>query len=253
MIDPWTSDTARHCLLQAAEIKKKKMFLFVQRARASIRKKVRQTRMPRQVRSAAARALADPLFPVTFLLRNFSSLRHEGFFEQNTPRMQKRAVLEIVQQRSLFFLKVEAFLKTREDLPVVTAFERLPQSQGEDRSGYCTHCGGCCEIASGLPEFPTEAALPKEWMRIFGAGLGRNHRFCPFLWESQGRSLCAIHPWRSHPCRTFEKEECDFLMRDPSFTALCGRKALTAAVKSLIRSLDKVHSASRHEKSNPSS
>lgn len=207
-----------------------------ERARATIRKKMRQVRTPRRPCSIAARSLSDPLFPVRFLLRNFSILIQEGFASQTSLRMRRRVVMEIVQQRGCFFLKVKDFLTARGALPVVFPFDPL-LPDAEDASAYCSHCGGCCEIASGLPEFPPGASIPDEWMRTFGTGLGKNHRFCSFLWEAKGRSLCAIHPWRSYPCRTFEKEECDFLLRDPSFTALSERKMLVAAARLLMRSI----------------
>jgi Fe-S-cluster containining protein len=210
------------------------MVNIAQRTRAAILKKFRQTRMPRKIRSFAVRTMADPLFPAIFLLRNLCALQHEGSLRQSTPRKQRRLVLEVVKQRSLFFTRVKGLLKARGTLAGMNPSEE-PHSHTDNKFAYCTHCGGCCEIASGLPEFPPEAAIPDEWMKIFGDGLGRNHRFCPFLWEARGKSLCSIHPWRSHPCRTFEKEECDFLLRDPAFAGLSERRALITAVKLMIR------------------
>jgi len=96
--------------------------------------------------------------------------------------------------------------------------QALPSSLDDlDRqSDYCSHCGGCCEIASGFPDFPLESALPLRWQRLFGDGLGKGHRVCAFLWElnASGMSLCAIHPWRSNPCRIFEEAECAYFMKD---------------------------------------
>jgi len=68
-----------------------------------------------------------------------------------------------------------------------------------------------------MPDFPAPDALPRGWREIFGNGLGRGHRFCPFLWEDNGSGggLCSIYPLRSNPCRLFGSEECDFFWKSP--------------------------------------
>lgn len=100
-----------------------------------------------------------------------------------------------------------------EQAPVSALFRPLDLPE---QSGYCSHCGGCCEIASGFPSFPRATSLPLRWQQLFGAGLGEGHRFCAFLWEfdASGRSVCAIHPWRPAPCRAFAEDECAFLKND---------------------------------------
>lgn len=66
-----------------------------------------------------------------------------------------------------------------------------------------------------MPDFPHPGELPAEWEGLFANGLGRGHRFCPFLWEDNGTggSLCSIYPFRSNPCRLFGLEECDFFWK----------------------------------------
>ncbi len=108
-------------------------------------------------------------------------------------------------------------------------------------SGYCSHCGGCCEIASGFPDFPPETGIPQRWQRIFGDGLGKGHRFCAFLWEldASGQSLCAIHPWRSNPCRTFEEDECEFFMKDLETNAFFPPEVFSVACRRLSRLINR--------------
>lgn len=86
--------------------------------------------------------------------------------------------------------------------------------EADEEGDYCTHCGACCETASGYPDFPEDSLLPARWKRLFASGLGRGHRFCPFFRESAERpgSLCPVHPWRANPCRTFGREDCLFVM-----------------------------------------
>ncbi|MFZ0927711.1 MAG: YkgJ family cysteine cluster protein [Syntrophobacteraceae bacterium] len=95
--------------------------------------------------------------------------------------------------------------------------------------GYCNKCGLCCEVASGMPDFPAPDALPRGWREVFGNGLGRGHRFCAFLWEDNcsGGGFCSIYPLRSNPCRLFGSEECDFFWKSPEPVELSsGREIL---------------------------
>ena len=79
--------------------------------------------------------------------------------------------------------------------------------------------------------FPPRQHIPRRWQHIFGDGLGKGHRFCAFLWElyASGQSFCAIHPWRSNPCRVFEKDECDYFMKDLETNPLFDPKAFSVA------------------------
>ena len=163
-------------------------------------------------RAVGLRAMRDPLFPWTFLRRNLAALARESAWQHLSPRTRRACQRRLCLERGRFFLELRSALERRNlwvaaaDLPAQNA----PAGPGPQ---YCNHCGECCEIASGLAEFPREAEIPARWQRLFGQGLGRWHRFCPFLLEIRrtGRSLCAIHPWRPLPCRRFEAEECTFL------------------------------------------
>lgn len=165
-------------------------------------------------------ALRDPFFPITFLIRNFIVLQGEWQKNPLPFRQRKAQMSRVFSERIHFFLETRKRGEHHRDRNSEKLL--LPQKETLLADHYCTHCGGCCEIASGLPEFPPEVPLPQSWREIFGNGLGQGHRFCPFLWEIRGtgRSLCAIHPWRPLPCRTFEREECEYLRKDTDFLAM---------------------------------
>jgi hypothetical protein len=79
-----------------------------------------------------------------------------------------------------------------------------------------------------MPDFPVPSALPVRWPEIFANGLGRGHRFCPFLWEDNrsGGGICSIYPLRSNPCRLFGSEECDFFWKSPEPVELSSRRKI---------------------------
>lgn len=187
------------------------------------------------------RALRDPLFPMTYLVRNLVTLRKETHWKSLPCRVQKDQLLRILWERSAFFLEVKRWrMKQEEELS--PAF--LPLASNETHPcdhSYCFHCGGCCEIPSGLAVFISRENLPPRWIRIYGEGLGRGHRFCPFLWElgGSGKSLCAIHPWRPQPCRSFEEDECEYLLNDPDFQKVSGHLRTSMAHQWLIHLVDR--------------
>jgi hypothetical protein len=157
--------------------------------------------------------LCDPSFPLFFFLRNLSWLQREKWWKNLSPRARKVHALRIIRERIVFFSEVKEWKKKRADLP-----EAGGKSHEVLRAPhYCNKCGLCCEVASGMPDFPASCELPSLWRGIFGNGLGRGHRFCPFLWEDNGSggSLCSVYPWRSNPCRLFESEECEFFWKSP--------------------------------------
>ena len=152
-------------------------------------------------------------------------------------------LLRMVRDRCRIFLEVKTWTKRRED-PAHQARRRMLNRFLGNRSlpdaSYCTHCGGCCELRSGLPDFPPDAPIPSGWRELFGNNLGRRHRFCPFLWEVEGtgQSFCAIHHYRPNPCRAFEEEECEYLRRDSDFLGFSpGAARLRAACRRLLRLL----------------
>lgn len=166
-------------------------------------------------------------FPVTYVLRNFEAVRGEPLWRSLSLRSRKALLRRVAVERAVFFARL------------VAEKPRGPWTRGAGRSDrrarfeaslevsdYCTHCGGCCEIASGLAVFPEDGSCPDEWRSVFASGLGPGHRFCPFLLERRrsGGSLCAIHPWRPEVCRVFGREECDFLRNDPSYQEMEARR-----------------------------
>jgi hypothetical protein len=161
---------------------------------------------------AVLRALADPCFPWKFMLRNLAVIAREPGWRRLPARLRRAYERRLWIQRIQFHGEIKGWLQQCPDWQPPAP---VPQSGAAPVSPdpYCDHCGECCEIASGLAEFVPGVLLPLPWQTIFGQGLGRWHRFCPFLWELRrsGRSLCAIHPWRPLACRAFERDECLFL------------------------------------------
>jgi len=130
----------------------------------------------------------------------------------------------MVWERIAIFNEVKNWRKNQESAQVPTL-----KVANMNTPGYCNKCGLCCEVASGMPDFPAPGALPGRWREIFANGLGRGHRFCPFLWEDNGSGggFCSIYPLRSNPCRLFGSEECDFFWKSPEPVELSiGRKIL---------------------------
>ncbi|MCU0589764.1 MAG: hypothetical protein MUF52_16645 [Syntrophobacteraceae bacterium] len=194
-------------------------------------RKVRKSGSLRCIR----REIRDPHFPMTFFLRNVSRLRFEAGWSQRPARIRAADALRLLAERCSILAEVR--LRMREGAPQEG---EKPEDIVRVPVGYCDHCGFCCEIASGLQEFPPESLMPSSWRHIFGNGLGRGHRFCAFLWEHRrsGRSFCSVHPWRSRACRVFEEEECAFMKEDPGFHASAERGRLVKTLRWLRRLLD---------------
>jgi len=179
------------------------------------------------------RLAADAFFPMSFFLRNMMELERELWWKRLSPRVRRLRIGKMLRERVAVVMEVKRrgphhYKEHRSTgwsskIPITSAEPSLNRSE---ISSYCTHCGMCCETASGLPDFPPQTQIPEQWQRLFGDGLGRGHRFCPFLWESKNPhgSLCAIHPWRSYPCRIFERDDCEFVKRDPDFKDLADRR-----------------------------
>jgi hypothetical protein len=176
-------------------------------------------------------ALADPLFPFTFLLRNVRLLRLEAGWRVLSAEAKRRSLLNLLRERCGIFYEVRGWLEQKTGESDLGKALRAQSQNPAKQFGYCGHCGGCCEIAGGLADFPAGVKIPSAWIDLFGNGLGPYHRFCPFLWESggEGLSLCAIHVWRPNPCRLFAEEECRFLLADPDFNTLGDPAALLHA------------------------
>ena len=187
------------------------------------------------VRRRMRRGMRDPNFPLTFFLRNLSRLLLEPAWERRPLRLRETDALRMLAERCEILAQVRTSLRQwRPHAPP------KPEDVVRAPSNYCDHCGFCCEIASGLDDFPPESLLPASWRHIFGQGLGRGHRFCAFLWEYRktGRSFCSVHPWRSRACRVFEEEECIYLKEDPGFNASAERTRLVKTLRWLMRLLN---------------
>lgn len=177
--------------------------------------------------TAFLRTLArDPVFPLTFFFRNIIALRQEKWWVGLSPRNRRLRLGTMLCQRVKIVGEVKKWARHHGQGGKSDARPKPPSGhKSEEPSSYCTHCGLCCEIASGLADFPCEAETPEHWQRLFGEGLGTGHRFCPFLWESKEPrgSLCSIHSLRANPCRVFEEEDCDFVKRDPEYNHFAAR------------------------------
>jgi len=161
------------------------------------------------------RLLRHPFFPRSFVLRNLQTLAAEARWAALPVRLQRLWVRRLLIERGRFFRAVLTWRPAASVLPTPGTRSRRRRGTAA-ATGYCDDCGGCCEIASGYPEFPEPEAVPTSWRRAFAEGLGPYHRFCTFLWEmaGSGRSVCAIHEWRPVACRAFEQDECRWLQND---------------------------------------
>lgn len=172
------------------------------------------SRVPQRLLRRSLRRLRDPLFPLYFLERNLGVLGTENGFRRGPKRGVTARFLAVVWERLQWF---EELLGGDRHGPGDNKADTAPAlrglDDGPDRSrieSYCDHCGLCCEICSGFPDFPDPDNPPDAWRFAFGQGLGDGHRFCPFLLHDRrsGRSFCAIHAHRPNPCRIFEEDEC---------------------------------------------
>jgi hypothetical protein len=189
--------------------------LFSPTVGKALRRSCRRLRRPGRPGLGIRRSMTAPGFPLTFMIRNLMALSREPAWSGLTPRLQGLYWRRMCRERAKIFLATKKWLKEHHP----GDYGRLRAQLGkkaEPPFGYCIHCGGCCEIASGYPDFPPDSPLPAAWRRIYGDGLGKGHRFCAFLWEitDSGQSVCAVHLWRSLTCRVFEREECDFFLDD---------------------------------------
>jgi hypothetical protein len=217
------------------------MMTNTEKARKAILRSARKARKGGRISSATASALKSQCFPLTFLVRNLLTLQQEPGWRHASRRVRKNRLLKILKERARIFLEVRKWIIARRGRDEWREQLRAAHGEGALPSGYCSHCGGCCEIASGFPDFPPDTKIPTRWQRIFGDGLGKGHRFCAFLWEldASGRSLCAIHPWRSNPCRTFEEEECEFFMKDLETNAFFPPEVFSVACRRLSRLINR--------------
>lgn len=170
--------------------------------------------------------MCGPGFPLYFMLRNLGWLEFEPWWKALSIRTKRGHVLRLSAERLAIFNEVREWRRQARE-------ERSSGNGGENAPVYCNKCGLCCEVASGMADFPAPDAVPSKWREIFANGLGRGHRFCAFLWEDNesGGGLCSIYSLRSNPCRLFDSEECEFFrsssepatLSDPRLILLVGR------------------------------
>jgi hypothetical protein len=222
---------ASSCRLPDATGMRRFRFLFAGRA---ARNHPRRGKRPHLYR-----VLSERFFPLTFLVRNFLILQREPAWKRLPLRTQKARFLILVDERCRFFNEVKEWLTQFGGGSLKIQPEQFLLLENDSPGAYCTHCGGCCELRSGLPDFPPESIIPEHWKEMFGHGLGSDHRFCPFLWEFKrtGLSFCSIHPFRSNPCRTFELEECEYLRNDPDFLSISTQGYTLRACRKLFHLL----------------
>ncbi|MDR3567011.1 MAG: YkgJ family cysteine cluster protein [Syntrophobacteraceae bacterium] len=164
-------------------------------------------------------------FPLYYMLRNLGWLNLEGWWASKSVRAKKVMAIRMLGQRASVFQEVINWKQIRQEAP-------SPVLDSKDNAvvpDYCNKCGLCCEVASGMADFPVPEAVPAGWGEFFGNGLGKGHRFCPFLWEDNATSggLCSIYSLRSNPCRLFGIEECEFFWKSSEPGELSnGRKIL---------------------------
>jgi hypothetical protein len=118
---------------------------------------------------------ADGSFPFTFFLRNMDELEKEGWWKRLSPRVRRLRLRKMLEERISIVREVKKWsLRHRESSGMPASSEPL-EDAGElaEIAGYCTHCGMCCETASGLPDFPPQKQIPEQWQNLFGDGLGR--------------------------------------------------------------------------------
>lgn len=212
-----------------------------QKCRKAILKAVRKTRKKKRYSPKVFLALKHPNFPLSFFVRNIIAVQREPIWQGLSPRIWRNQLRRLLEERCRVFLEVAGWRLDKQQREGRQELA-LPTSQMmSDPSDYCSHCGGCCEIASGFPDFPGETALPLRWRHLFGDGLGKGHRFCAFLWEHNGSglSVCAVHPWRSNPCRTFEEDECAYFMRDLKIHPLFRPRDFSVACQRLSRLINR--------------
>ncbi len=192
------------------------MIFEAKNTRKAILRSARKGRRVGRFSTATQSALRHRCFPLTFFIRNLLTLQKEPWWLEASPRVWKVRMLRMLRERSRIFLETDRWIKKRRGETGKRYQVLFDATELSSEASYCMHCGGCCEIASGLPDFPGGSEIPPRWRLVFGDGLGRGHRFCAFLWEfdASGLSFCAIHPWRSTPCRVFEEEECKYFMND---------------------------------------
>ena len=165
-----------------------------------------------------ARALADPYFPISKLRKlNAEEFATEPGFVNLSQESLTGIVAEHLLKWAEIFLSIQEELERFNQNGLVSGM-RLPVSPQEvfPETGWCEHCGGCCEIRGGPPEFTASFELPGSWQLYFRGDGCKSQRFCPFLFEyfATDRYFCSIYWIKPKCCWEFDREECEFLQND---------------------------------------
>ncbi len=187
----------------------------------------------RSPRGATVKLLRQPGFPLYYMLRNLGWLKSEKWWASLPPRAKRVQALRMLGQRAAIFKEVKNWRANRHKEPTTCAHD--PQDLSVPH--YCNKCGLCCEVASGMAVFPFPREVPPKWKELFANGLGKGHRFCPFLWEDNGTAggLCSIYHLRSNPCRLFGVEECEFFRQTTEPEELSNRAKILKTARWLAR------------------
>ena len=194
----------------------------------SNRLKRRLKRKNASTANSAVKTMCAPGFPLYYVLRNLAWLNHEKWWTTLSYRAKRTRASKIVGARIAFFYELKKMRKALKGVQIPVPGEA---------PAYCNKCGLCCEVASGMPDFPSPSPIPARWRQMFANGLGQGHRFCPFLWEDNvsGGGLCSIYPHRSNPCRLFGSEECDFFRKSDEPAELSNPRKIMLMGRWLIK------------------
>ena len=164
------------------------------------------------------KALSDPYFPLTKLLKlNVEEFVREPWLKELSEEYLGRIAINHLLEWAKIFLSIRLDLGRLNKYGQVSSM-KLQGSAKETipTTTLCNHCGCCCEIRGGPPEFTCSIGLPSQWTVYFSVHGCKYQRFCPFLFEyfASGRFFCSIYQIKAQCCWEFDREECDFLQKD---------------------------------------
>ena len=169
-------------------------------------------------RKLVATALADPFFPLSKLRKlNAEKLTAEPGFVDLPKESLARMTAEHLLRWAGIFLSIRQELERLNESGLVSTITMSDTPQEVfPQTGWCNHCGGCCEIRGGPPEFTASFELPSRWQLYFRGDGCRLQRFCPFLFEyfATAKFFCSIYRIKPKCCWEFDREECEFLQTD---------------------------------------
>ena len=169
-------------------------------------------------RESVVRALADPYFPFSKLRKlNIEEFTEEKDIVDLSAESTARIVVEHLLEWAEIFLSIREDLERLHQKGLISITSQSGTSlEGLPNTGYCDHCGGCCEIRGGPPEFAASFELPGSWSFYFRGDGCKSQRFCPFLFEyfASSRFFCSIYLIKPKCCWEFGREECEFLQSE---------------------------------------